>query len=449
MKILIIDDEPHICKALQGLLTDQGYEAAFCQNGAEGRRALKQDSYDVLFLDVMLPDANGIEILESVVHTYPRIRVMMMSGHADMATAVQATKLGAHTFFEKPLNPDRVLLELEHLRKQRQLHNQLISMEQQAFDQTILGDSDVMLDLKRGLIKASPSEGRVLILGENGTGKELVARGIHQQSHRSEGPFVSLNCAALPEPLVESELFGYEKGAFTGALQQKAGRFELADGGTLFLDEVGDMGLATQAKLLRVLEEHEAVRVGGSRPYRFDVRVIAATNKDLLVAIEAGEFREDLYYRLNVIPIQVPPLRNRGQDVELLAKAFMHAFCEKTGRMVPQWQEDALELLQNYGWPGNVRELRNVIERLFIMNDGPTISADLIRETLPQAVRLQSSAPRSHELGGSLRDMLNAYEKSLLETGFRETDGNVSELARRLQIDRANLHRKLRQYHIK
>ena len=449
MRILIIDDEPQICKTLQGLLIDEGYTVETAQTGQNGQDSLRTGSFDVLFLDVMLPDSDGVDILENILPTYPNLKIIMMSGHADLSTAIRATKLGAHTFFEKPLNPDKVLLELDHIKHQIQIHNRLISIDMDTLSHSIIGESVSMIELKRAIGKAAPSEGRVLILGENGTGKELVARSIHRESLRKEGPFISLNCAAIPETLVESELFGYEKGAFTGANQQKVGRFELANGGTLFLDEVGDMDLATQAKLLRVLEENEAMRVGGNKTYRFDVRIIAATNKNLMKGIETGSFREDLYYRLNVIPIYVPSLRERAGDVVLLANYFLQYFCEKAGKPVPDWDQEALQIIEKYVWPGNVRELRNVMERLYIMNDSNYISSQMIKNILPVHQNPNTPMAIQESVQGSLREIMNQYEKSILRKGFEETDGNVSELARRLQIDRANLHRKLKQHKIK
>jgi two-component system, NtrC family, nitrogen regulation response regulator NtrX len=365
---------------------------------------------------------------------------------------VKAVQTGARQFLEKPVDPDRLLIELRNLESQKALEAKVASLETLVESENeMIGESEVMVRLKQDIAKAGPSEGRVLIFGENGTGKELVARAVHGRSRRKDKPFVSLNCAALPQALVESELFGYEKGAFTGAVSRKSGLFETAQGGTLFLDEIGDMAADTQAKLLRVLQENEAVRVGGTAPYRFDVRVIAATNKNLAQEIAAGRFREDLYYRLNVLPLHVPPLRNRGEDVVLLANVFLERICRKTGKGMMRWDAGAPEKMRRYAWPGNVRELRNFVERLVIMGEGKVITPEEVVRALP-AVQdpAQSAAPsNAPDQNLSLRENLERIEKEILQKGFEETRGNVSLLSRRLKIDRANLHRKLKAYGIK
>lgn len=451
MHVLIVDDEPRIRSSLMALLKDDGHAVLSCGSGEQALEMAAKKTFDVLMLDVLLPGMDGLETLAQLKKNDPGIQVIMMSGQADIAMAVKATRLGARNFFEKPLNPDHVLLELKHVQERLVLESRVRSLESMIDrEETLIGGSVQMNRLRDAIARAAPSEGRVLIFGENGTGKELVARAVHRQSERNEEPFVSLNCAALPKDLVESELFGYEKGAFTGAVRRKPGRFETADGGTLFLDEVGDMGLETQAKLLRVLEESEAVRVGGETPYRFDVRIIAATNKNLDREIESGRFREDLYYRLNVIPLMIPPLRDRRDDIPLLADHFLNQICEKTGKGMKKWGMGAKEALLAYHWPGNVRELRNTIERLVIMSDKVTIDAGEVREVLPAVSQDRTAIEDAAGSGDlSLRERLQRYERRVLEEGYARTKGNVSMLARMLKIDRANLHRKLKTYGIK
>ncbi len=450
MRILVVDDEQQICSSLTGLFADEGYTVKSCTTGEEGVKLFQNERFDVVLLDVVLPGMDGIETLKSLREISPRTKVLMMSGQADLSTAVRATKLGAHNFFEKPLNPEQILLELKNLKDQIALEQRVVSLESlHGWEEEMIGNSPPMRNLKKAILKAAPSDGRVFIFGESGTGKELVARAIHRESTRRNYPFVSLNCAALPRDLVESELFGYEKGAFTGAVQRKEGRFETANGGTLFLDEVGDMNLETQAKLLRVLEENEAVRVGGNKPYHFDVRVISATNKNLEKEIEQGHFREDLFYRLNVIPLEVPPLRERKEDIPLLAHYFLQQICQRTGKGMKQWRRGAIDIFQSYSWPGNVRELRNLVERLIIMNEGEIIKAEEVEKILHASSQnfQKKNIPALGSL--SLKEMMTNFEKEIIERGYQEVGGNVSKLARKLQIDRANLHRKLKFYGIK
>lgn len=451
MHILVIDDEPRVCHSLEGLLNDEGYAVQTCGSGESGVDRIREHAFDVVLLDVMLPGKDGLEILEEIRKISPRIKVLMMSGQADLSLAVRATKLGAHNFFEKPLNPDRVLLALNNIHDQLLLEKKVDSLEHlMDREDQLVGESSIIQSLKKTILKTAPTDGRVLIFGENGTGKELVARAIHWGSRRKDRPFITLNCAALPKELVESELFGHEKGAFTGAIRRKPGRFQIADGGTLFLDEIGDMVLETQAKLLRVLEENEAMRVGGDLPFQFDVRIISATNKNLTEEIKNGRFREDLFYRLNVIPMEVPPLRERDDDIILLGRYFLKRICEKTGMGMKQWKREALEQLQTYSWPGNIRELRNFVERLVIMSTGETISREEVVRVLPIS-KPDSLADESfsHGVGLSLKEMMDTYEKELLIRELKKMNGNVSLLARTLKIDRANLHRKLKSYGIK
>lgn len=452
MRILIVDDEPNIRKSLSGLLEDEGYTVHSVGSGEECIAHLQDDFADVVFLDVKLPGMDGIQTLEKVRSIVPETKVLMMSGQADLSTAVQATKLGAHNFFEKPLHPERVLLELKNIADQRLLELKIASLENRIGQaEEIIGESELIRRLREQIAKAAPSDGRVFIYGENGTGKELVARAVHGHSERKNRPFVSLNCAAIPRDLVESELFGYEKGAFTGAVRRKSGLFETAEGGTLFLDEVGDMGLETQAKLLRVLQENEAVRIGGNTPYRFNVRVIAATNKDIQEEIKQGRFREDLWYRLNVIPLIVPPLRKRVEDISLLSRHFLKCICESSGKGMMSFHASALRVLQSYSWPGNVRELRNVVERLVIMSLEKIIHEKDVKEALPVDSRssVDSAELCSESSDLSFREQVEEFEKAMLEREFQLASGNISEMGRRLKTDRANLYRKLREYGIK
>lgn len=452
MRILIIDDEARIRSSLKGLLKDEGYLVESGDSGEGGMEMLQEEMFDVVVLDVVLPGMDGLETLERIRKLAPSTKVLMMSGHSDLSTAVKATKMGAYNFFEKPLNPDRVLLELKNIADQINLEHRVSSLENRVEQEDrLIGDSAVMRRLYEDIDKAAPSEGRVFIFGENGTGKELVARAIHHQSRRNTRPFVSLNCAALPKDLVESELFGYEKGAFTGAVRMKPGLFETADGGSLFLDEVGDMALDTQAKLLRVLQENEAVRLGGRKPYRFDVRVISATNKNLKDEIEEGRFREDLFYRLNVIPLYIPPLRDRGEDIGLLAQHFLRLICERTGKGMKRWEEGALGALGSYDWPGNVRELKNFIERLVIMSGEESITVEEVTRVLPVSSPSSPAVQRdkSEEKKLTFRERVEQFERDVLIQGYREVNGNVSKLARLLKMDRANLHRKLKSYGMK
>ena len=450
MRILIVDDEPRIRSSLKGLLEDEGYRVTPCASAEAGIELLEQHHYDALFLDVMLPGMTGLEALKQIQPLQSGLKVMMMSGEADLAMAIEATRLGAVDFFEKPLNPDRVILAARQVATQLKLEQRVSELERQTGAGELIGQSPGMLAVNDMIQRAAPTDGRVLILGENGTGKELVARAIHRGSPRKSAPFISLNCAAIPKDLVESELFGHEKGAFTGAVRRKSGRFELADGGTLFLDEIADMGLETQAKLLRVLQEGEATRIGGETPFPFDVRVLAATNKDLSAEIVAGRFREDLFYRLNVVPIVLPPLRDRGEDICLLARHFLMRYLAKSGKPQRQWSASALALLQGYAWPGNVRELENTVERLVILGDGPVIEAEELRRMLPVSEKNSAvTAASSGFEGDGFRQQVEAFEKGVLSRGMGRCAGNVSQLARELQMDRANLHRKLKQYGLK
>jgi len=450
--ILIIDDEPNIRSSLTGFLADYGYAVNTEGTGTAGIHSYKKNRPDIVLLDVKLPDTDGVSVLKEIFLSDNSAKVIMMSGEAGISTAVEAIHQGALNFLEKPLNPDQLLVILEDTVKRIRLEKRVMYLEQLVdSDYQIIGNSHAMLSLKDLIEKTGRSESRVLIYGENGSGKELVARALHSLSSRKSEPFVSLNCAAIPDNLVESELFGHEKGAFTGAYQRKKGRIEEADGGTLFLDEIGDMGLLTQAKMLRVLETSQAVRVGGNKPYSFDVRIISATNKNLEQEIKKGSFREDLFYRLNVVPIYIPPLRERKDDIPLLLNYYMNKFVKSYGTKPVTIDEDAVALLRGYSWPGNVRELKNVVERLLILSDTEIITANVVKKLFPDVSA--GSVDKSKEdyigTGESLKEMVSNFEYSIIKNTFEKYHGNVSKVAKALQTDRANLYRKLKSYGIK
>jgi two-component system nitrogen regulation response regulator NtrX len=373
--LLIVDDEPSVRKSLVDTLRDEGYQVSSLGSAEEALSWIQKSPPDLVLLDIWLPGMDGIAALERMKKLMPDLAVVMISGHGSIEAAVRATKLGAYDFIEKPPSQERLTLVVRHALDQARLDKENLQLRQTLQKRyEIIGGSAALADIQQKICSVAPTNGRVLICGESGTGKELVARAIHQQSPRREKPFVEVNCAAIPEDLIESELFGHEKGSFTGATAKRRGKFEIGDGGTIFLDEVGDMSLRTQAKVLRVLEEQRFERVGGVESITVDVRVLAASNKDLEEEIRAGRFREDLYYRLNVVPLNVPPLRERGNDIPLLANHFLREFCAEYGRREKTISASAMEVLKDYHWPGNVRELKNLIERLIIMVSSNTIS---------------------------------------------------------------------------
>ena len=446
--ILIVDDEIGILESLSGILQDEGYSTITASNGNEAIKNFQDNDINLVLLDVQLPDINGVEVLRKIKEIEPDIPVIMISGKATIRIAVDSTKLGAYDFIEKPFSPeekiDKMLLTIKQAIERQQLEQEnraFRSRENKKW--TMVGQSPPALRLYEQISKAAPSKGRVLITGENGTGKELVARAIHQQSPRSSARFVEVNCAAIPQDLIESEMFGHEKGSFTGAGSRQIGKFELANGGTLFLDEIGDMSLSAQSKVLRAIEEGEIQRIGGTRTIKLDVRIISATNKSLEKEIEKGNFRQDLYYRLNVIPIHVPPLRERKEDIPLLVKHFMEQFCSENGKPMKKISPIALNLLMDYNWPGNIRELRNIVERLIILVDANTIEYSHVLSALH--VKYINNMDYGEK---SLKEMLDEYEKKILIAELDANGGNVSQTAKKLKIDRANLHRKLRSYGI-
>ena len=450
-KILIVDDEHNIRSSLSGLLRDQGYQPVSCETGEQALDLIRNEAVDLIFLDVRLPGLDGLQVLERLKRTTSDLTVIMISGNADLNMAVKATKLGAYNFLEKPLNPEKVLLEVNNIVNNKKIKSEVVTLKK-LLDQEykLIGDSAVIQKLRRDIKMAAPSDGRILIYGENGTGKELVAREIHELSDRKKKPFVKVNCAAIPRELIESELFGYERGAFTGANKRKIGMIEEANDGTLFLDEIGDMSLETQAKLLRVLQENEFRRVGGTTPIKFNVRIISATNKNLIKEIEKGNFREDLYFRINVIPIEVAPLRERREDIPLLARHFIKTYSMQNNKKPKEISKTAFPLLTEYHWPGNVRELKNLIERLVIMTENDEISYEAVLSSLPNA---STAMPPQEKFTAtenlSLKSRIENFEKQLLLQEFENADGNVSRMAVNLKTDRPNLHRKLKKYHIK
>ncbi len=453
--ILIVDDEVSILNSLSSILEDEGYEVSVAKSGVEALKLCTVNPPELMMLDIWMPEMDGLETLRRLRELVPNTQVMMMSGHGSIETAVKAIKLGAYDYIEKPLSLENVTLRVKHALDQHRLEQEnrtLRTKVERKFE--LVGRATVMQQLKQIIETAGPTNSRVLIGGENGTGKELVARAIHQHSPRVDRPFVAVNCAAIPETLIESELFGHERGSFSGATAMKRGQFEQADSGTLFLDEIADMSLSTQAKVLRALQEQQFTRVGGTKLIKVDVRVLAASNKDLLKEIDKGTFREDLFYRLNVVPIVVPPLRDRREDIPLLVKHFLHVHAEEQGLKIKQVSPEAMDVFMQYEWPGNIRELRNLIERLMIMVPGPVIEAS--HASVALQVRPNLSAPQT-VMGGaqpgntiltrpydSLRDARNAFEKEFIARKLREHHWNISRTAEDLQIERSHLHRKIK-----
>lgn len=447
-RILVVDDEPGVRSALTGVLRDEGYQVESVDSGEACLDRLTRAVYDVIVLDVWLPGLDGLGTLARLRQRQVDAQVVMISGHGNIESAVRAIKMGAFDFVEKPLSLEKTVLVVGNAVRQRRLEAENRALRARVDrQQAMVGESHAMQQLREQVAMAAPTNGRVLIYGENGTGKELVARTVHTLSRRRNGPFVEVNCAAIPEDLIESELFGHVKGAFTGAVADRRGKFEVADGGTIFLDEIGDMSLKTQAKVLRVLQEQVMEAVGGTSRIRVDARVLAATNKDLLTEIRGGRFREDLYFRLNVIPIFVPPLRDRQDDIPLLADHFMAGFAREYGRRSRTLDPGALARLQNYDWPGNVRELRNVIERLIIMAPGDTILArDLafLDGDRPGSV----DAAMAVDPGLTLHDARDRFEREFILRALAAQQGNISRTADALGVERSNLYRKMRAFGI-
>jgi two-component system, NtrC family, nitrogen regulation response regulator NtrX len=447
--ICLIDDEPAILNTLSSILEDEGYQVLVAKSGLEALKIVRSEAPDLIILDIWMPEMDGLETLKRLRAQFPNILVVMMSGHGSIETAVRATKLGAYDYLEKPLDLEKVTILVRNALHQRKLEEENLNLRIQVERRfELVGSSPAMERLREMIAMAAPANSRVLISGANGTGKELVARAIHLQSPRHNRSFVEINCAAIPETLIESELFGHEKGSFSGASSMKRGKFELADGGTLFLDEIGDMSLATQAKVLRALQEQQFTRVGGTKLINVQVRVIAASNKDLAEEIGKGSFREDLYYRLNVLPIVVPTLKERRDDIPELAQHFLRLHSEEQGMKPKEFSPQGMEALQRHDWPGNIRELRNLIERLLIMVPKPVIDGPDVD------MFLQGRAPTgvpSLSVGtnyDSLREARNAFEREVISRKLRENNWNVSKTADELKIERSHLHRKIKLLHV-
>jgi two-component system nitrogen regulation response regulator NtrX len=446
--ILIVDDEPGVRTALSGVLRDEGYAVEAVSSGEACLERVTRGSVDLIVLDVWLPGMDGLATLARLRERQVDAQVVLISGHGNIESAVRAIKMGAFDFVEKPLSLEKTVLVVRNALHQRRLEAENRALRARVDrQQSMVGESYAMRQLREQVAMAAPTNGRVLIYGENGTGKELVARTIHQLSKRRASAFVEVNCAAIPEELIESELFGHVRGAFTGAVADRRGKFEVADGGTLFLDEIGDMSLKTQAKVLRALQEQTMEAVGGTARIKVDVRVLAATNKDLQAEIRAGQFREDLYFRLNVIPIFVPPLRDRQEDIPLLADHFMAEFAREYGRRLKGFDPGARAALQRYPWPGNVRELRNVIERLMIMVPGETITSTDLGFLDPGAV-LRTPSPDRPAERQTLHEARDQFERDVILRTLAEQQGNMSRTADVLGVERSNLYRKMKAFGI-
>ncbi len=441
-KILIVDDESTIRQSLQGVLEDEGYQVSVAESGEQCVEILRKSAFDLILLDVWLPGVDGMETLERIREMENAPEIVMISGHGTIETAVRATKLGAYDFLEKPLSIDKTVILIKHAIDARHLRNENRDLKKQLTPKSIIaGDSIPMKALRQQIQLMAPTNGRVLIYGESGTGKELVANAIHANSLRKDEMFVEVNCAAIPEDMIESELFGHRKGSFPAAHNDKEGKLQRAHGGTLFLDEIGDMSLKTQSKLLRTLDEQRFSPLGSEEPITVDVRVIASTNKDLEEEISKGNFREDLFYRLNVIPFSVPPLRERKEDIPLLARHFLKEFSAAYGRRPREITEDAIDTLVGYSWPGNIRELRNVIERIVIMN--PTTTR-VERKHLPPLVYRDGTRRAAGAEFSTLHQARSAYERDYILKKLDENHGNVSRTAEVLGLERSHLYRKMR-----
>jgi two-component system, NtrC family, nitrogen regulation response regulator NtrX len=440
--ILIVDDESGIRQSLKGVLEDEGYKASVAESGEACLEVLRKKAFEVVLLDVWMPGMDGLETLEKIREIEGAPEVIMISGHGTIETAVRATKLGAYDFLEKPLSIDKTLILVKNAVDAQRLRQENRDLKKQLIPRSVIvGESVPMKALRQQIQIMAPTNGRVLIYGESGTGKELVAHAIHAQSLRKEEMFVEVNCAAIPEDLIESELFGHRKGAFPLATVEKEGKFQRAHGGTLFLDEIADMSLKTQSKVLRTLDEQRFTPVGSDEPITVDARVIASTNKDLEEEISRGNFREDLFYRLNVVPFSVPPLRERKEDVPLLARYFLKELSAAYGRRPREITDDAIETLMRYSWPGNVRELRNVIERIVIMN--PTTTR-FDRKHLPPLVHRDGGRRLAGTEFSTLHQARAAYERDYILKKMDENHGNISRTAEVLGLERSHLYRKMK-----
>ena len=449
-RILVIDDEAAIRDSLRMILEYQGYGVMTAATGDEGAALVEREAPDLVFLDIKMPGMDGLEVLQRLTHLTDVTPIVVMSGHGTISTAVEATRLGAFDFVEKPLESERVLVLVRNAVDSRRLRteNRTLRKDQEKRHQ-IVGDSAGLAGVRAAVQKAAPTNATVLIWGESGVGKELVARAVHRESLRRDGPFVQVNCAAIPDDLIESELFGHEKGSFTGATDRQIGKFEQADKGTIFLDEIGDMSLKTQAKVLRVLQEQELERLGSNRLLKVDVRVIAATNKDLEEEIRKGTFREDLFYRLNVVPIWVPPLRERREDIAVLVRHFADSFSRENNFRRKTFTAAAMDRLKQHGWRGNIRELRNTVERLMIMSNTDAIDVTDLRLADSGRVDQSAAAPDNDWMHApTLHEFKANSERVYLVAKLRENAWNISKTAEVVDTPRSNLYKKLEQYKI-
>ena len=443
--ILAVDDEVAILQSLSGILSDEGFEVLTASNGYEALKVIEEESPDLVLLDIWMPGIDGIETLQEIKRTNPFLQVVIISGHGTIETAVKATKLGAYDFIEKPLSIEKVVVTINNALNFRRLEEENRFLRKKTLEKhSITGNSPPIQALKKQIAVAAPTNAWIFITGENGTGKELVARTIHQMSRRADKPLIDVNCAAIPDELIESELFGHEKGAFTGSTSRKRGKFEVANSGSIFLDEIGDMSLKTQAKILRILQEQKFERVGGTRTLTVNVRVIAASNKDLEREIEKGAFREDLYYRLNVIPIEVPPLRNRTEDIPLLVETFLKEFSEEGHCALKTVTPRAIEHLKLYRWPGNIRELKNLVERLAIMTESEVID----EADIPSSYKRKDTM--TLEVGifdvDSLKEAKKEFEKMYILRRLSENENNISQTADSIGVERSHLHKKMKAF---
>ena len=446
--ILIIDDEPGIRTVLSDIIRDENHQVLIAGDGFEGLSTLKEQSVDLVILDVWLPNMGGIDVLKEIKKEYPNIEVIMISGHANIDIAVKAVKLGAFDFLEKPLSLDKIInliknaLKLEELKKENANLKNLMFMEDR-----MIGSSKQINDIWTIINQSAPSDAKILITGENGTGKELIAREIHKNSNRSSGPFIEVNCAAIPDTLIESELFGHEKGAFTSAVARRKGKFEMAHRGTLFLDEIADMSMNAQAKVLRAIQEMRFERIGSEKSITVDIRLITATNKDIALEVKAGRFREDLFYRLNVVPINAPSLKERITDIEELIQYFMEKFKSDDENICKTISKEGLEVLTSYKWPGNIRELKNFIERINIMTDENIISFESVKYYLQEDVNKKSTNNNEYS-NFKLNEAKDTFEKQFLEQKLEENSYNISRAAESLGIYPSNLHGKIKKFGI-
>ena len=445
--ILIIDDERNIRRTLDMILSGEGYQVFTCASTQAGLDVIKKERIHLVLLDIVMPETNGLDLLPKLLKVRPDLAVIMISGHGNVQNAVLAIKRGAYDFLEKPLDRDKVLLAISRALQTRELTEENRHLKQQIEGRyEMLGQSPALTEIRDQIARVAPTNGRVLILGESGTGKELIARAVHKMSHRAKNPFIKVNCAAIPEELIESELFGSDRGAFTGAVKTRDGKFLQADRGTLFLDEIGDMSLSVQAKVLRALEQGEFERVGGAKTFQVDVRVIAATNKNLHAEVECGKFREDLYFRLNVVPLTAPPLRERREDVPELAEHFLNTYAEENGFLPKALSEETRDLLLQYDWPGNIRELKNLVERLSIMVSGDTIYPEDLPPLDGMSIPKQPGSFPDLGVGKTLRQVREAVERHYIAEALERHGGNVTRASNALGIERTNLHKKIKQY---